>query len=138
MNYIIWFIASFIFVYFLYYVLFIRKSDRKQKVPSEVVLLTALFHLETNKFSYHKFLKIVGLVVSGDIALVATIVGNVDGVVWQILFGCIAVIPIVVISFQLLGKYYQKKQKKDNSKELLKEKKYLDKKNNKKKGKKKK
>ena len=65
-----------------------------------------------------------GIVTSFDIALVSTIVAKVDGIVWQILFGFVAVVPVIVLSFMLLGKYYKYKQTLDNSKELEMEKKW--------------
>lgn len=133
MEYISWFLFSFILIYILYYVIFIRKSRRGVKVPTEAQYLISLYKLDVNLFSYHKFMRIVGLVTSLDIAIIATIVAKVEGVVWQILFGFVAVIPVIILSFLLLGKYYQRKQIQDNSKELAKEKKYLDKKDKKKK-----
>ena len=133
MEYIGWFIFSFILVYIIYYIFSIRKARRGVKVPSEVQCLITLYKLDVNKFSYWNFTRVVGLVTSLDIALVATVVTKVNGIVWQILFGFVAVVPVVVLSFILLGKYYQKKQTKDNKKELEKEKKYLEKLDNKKK-----
>ena len=127
MEYVIWFITGFLLVYIIYYIFSIRPSVRKNKPPVEAQYLIVQYKLDIKKFSYRKFLKIVGLVTSFDIALIATVVCNVGGVVWQILFGFVAVVPVIIISFLLLGKYYQQKQLKDNSKELAKEKKYLDK-----------
>ena len=89
----------------------------------EVLKIASKFNLNIDLFSYRKFLTIVGLVVSLDISLVATFVPIIDGIVWQILFGFIIIIPVVVLSFMLIGAYYKKKQSLDNSKELEKEKK---------------
>lgn len=133
MEYISWFLFSFILVYILYYFFFIRKARRKGKVPAEAEYLIFVYKLDVNKFSYRKFMQIIGFVTSLDIAIVATIVANVKGIIWQILFGFVAVVPVCVLSFMLLGKYYQNKQTKDNSKELEKEKKYLERKDSKKK-----
>ena len=127
MEYISWFLFSFVFIYIIYYFLFIRKTKRDYKIPSEAQYLIALYKLDTKLFSYQRFVRIVGMVTSFDIALVATMVANIDGSIWQILFGFVIVVPIMVISFMLLGKFYQKKEIKDNSKELEKEKKYLEK-----------
>ena len=141
MEYISWFIFDFILIFIIYYFMFIRKARRGVKIPTEAQYLINLYKLDTKLFSYHKFLLIVGIVTSFDIAVVATIVTVVKGFVFQILFGLIAVIPIIGISFLLLGKYYQKKQTKDNKKDLEKEKRFLDKldkKENKKNSKKKK
>jgi hypothetical protein len=125
MEYISWFLFSFILIYIIYYYFFIRKTRRNVKVTTEAQYLISIYKLDVNLFSYRKFMQIVGLVTSIDIALVATIVAKVDGIVWQILFGFVAVVPVVVLSFMLLGKYYQNKQLKDNSKELASEQKYL-------------
>lgn len=133
MEYISWFLFSFILIYIVYYLFFIRKTRRGIKVPAEAQYLISLYKLDVSLFSYHKFMKIVGLVTSLDIAIIATIVAKVDGIVWQILFGFVAVVPVIILSFLLLGKYYQRKQTQDNSKELAKEQKYLDKKDKKKK-----
>ncbi len=143
MEYICWFLFSFILIYIIYDLVFIRRTKRGIKVPQEVQYLISLYHLDINLFSYHKFVQIVGIVTSFDIAVAATAVIEIQGLIWQILFGFIVVLPVIAISFMLLGKYYQKKQTKDNTKELEKEQKYLLKKrkrkktNKKKKGKKK-
>lgn len=94
-------------------------------MPVEAQYLISLYKLDVSLFSYHKFMKIVGLVTSLDIAIIATIVAKVEGIVWQILFGFVAVVPVIILSFMLLGKYYQYKQEQDNSAELEMEKKYL-------------
>lgn len=133
MKYISWFLFSFLLIYFIYYVLFIRRTRRGVKVPSEAQYLISLYKLDVNLFSYYRFVRVVGLITSFDIALIATIVAKVEGVVWQILFGFVAVVPVVVLTFMLLGRYYQNKQTLDNSKELELERKYLEKKDKKKK-----
>ena len=123
-----WFIFDYILILTIYHFLFVRRTVRGEKVPSEATYLIKLYDLDVNLFSYRKFIKIVGLVTSFDVALVATLVAVVDDrMVWQILFSMIGIVPVIIISFVLLGKYYKKKQTKDNTKELEKEKKYLEK-----------
>ena len=126
MKYILWFIFGLVFVYIIYYVLFIRNARRDTKHASEVEYLIKCYKLDINKFSYRKFVRVVGLVSSIDVSLTAVIVMFTDELVWQILFGLIIVLPVLIISFMLLGKYYKFKESKDNTKELEKEKKYLD------------
>ena len=122
-----WFIFDFIIIWCIYYFMFVRRTVRGEKVPVEANYLIAVYKLDVNKFSYRKFIKVVGLVTSFDTSLVATLVMFAKGLVFQILFGVLAVFPVIIISFMLLGNFYKKKQKKDNKKELEKEKKYLDK-----------
>ena len=127
-----WFIFDYILILGIYYFLFVRRTVRGEKVPSEANYLIKIYDLDVNLFSYRKFIKIVGLVTSFDVALVATLVAIVDSrLLWQVLFGLIGVVPVVIISFMLLGKFYKNKQTKDNTKELDKEKKYLEKLNKK-------
>lgn len=134
-----WFIFDYILIYLIYYVWFIRRTVRGEKVPTEANYLINLYKLDVNKFSYRKFIKIVGLVTSFDVALAATLVAIMDNrFIWQILFSLVIIIPIIAITFMLVGKFYQNKQNKDNTKELEKEKIYLKKleqKDNKKKNK---
>ena len=127
MKYFLWFIFGVVFVYIIYYILFIRKASRDIKPSSEAEYLIKCYKLDINKFSYRKFVRVVGIVSSIDVSLTSVIVMFVNGLVWQILFGLILVLPIIIISFMLLGHYYKNKESKDNSKELAKEKKYLDK-----------
>jgi len=135
-SFIINFIINFIIIYILYYFLFIRKSRRNEKVPAEAQFLITTYKLNTKLFSYQKFVRMVGLVTCLDIGFVVTIISVVEGLVWQILFGFAAVIPVCVISFMMLGNYYKKKEELDNSEELRQEKEYLDKIDNKNKSKK--
>ena len=133
MEYVIWFLAGFIFIYVIYYILFIRNARRDSKLNSEVQYLVKLYKLDIKKFSYYKFVRVVGLVSSFDIALVSVIVAFAKGIVWQLLFSVLIVFPVIIISFMILGNYYKKKQEKDNTKELEKEEEYLKKVNKKKK-----
>lgn len=52
----------------------------------------------------------VALVASFDISLVATIVFHIDGFIWQLLFGFIFLVPVILLSFMLVGRYYQNKK----------------------------
>ena len=125
-NFIIGLLVSFIFVYIIYYFICIKNARRTTKKSSEVEYLIGIYKLDISKFSYYSFVRVVGLVTCFDIALVAAIVAFVDGIVWQILFGFVGVVPVCVISFLLLGRYYKKKQELDNSEELAIEKAYLE------------
>lgn len=125
MESLITFIMSYIVIMIIYYFYYIMFSKRGRHAPIESLYLIKLYNLDINKFSYRKFLKIVGLTTSLDVAIATTVVFNFDKLVWQILFAIITVIPVIVISFILVGKYYQKKQLRDNTKELERENKQI-------------
>ena len=121
MEYLITFIIIFLLFfigYYFYYVLFAR---RNKKCPVEGTYLIKLYKLNINKFSYRKFLFHITLATSIDLAITATIITIFDNLIWQILFGLITIIPVVAISFIIIGKFYQYKQSKDNTRELKRE-----------------
>ena len=124
-KYVITFILTFILIYLIYFFYYILFCRREGKCPAEATYIIKLYKLDINKFSYRKFIRIISLVTSFDIAFAVTVVSYFDKIIWQILFGLIVIIPVIIISFMLVGKYYAKKQLKDNSKELKKEEKYL-------------
>ena len=126
MKYLVVFLVVFIlfFVgYYFYYVMFARRGKR---CPTEGTYLIRLYKLDINKFSYKKFLLHISLLTSIDLAITATVIYGFEKLVWQILFGLITVIPVVAISFIIVGKYYQYKQTKDNSRELNRENKWIE------------
>ena len=126
MKYLVVFLVIFIlfFVgYYFYYVMFARRGKR---CPTEGTYLIRLYKLDINKFSYKKFLLHISLLTSIDLAITATVIYGFEKLIWQILFGLITVIPVVAISFIIVGKYYQYKQTKDNSRELNRENKWIE------------
>ena len=110
MEYFYWFIINYLIIMIICYFIVIRKARRGKKVPSEVKFLIDFYKLDTKKFNYRKFLWHVGLVTAFDVSVVATFVPLINGLIFQILFGFIIIVPVVVVTYHLLGKYYQKVQ----------------------------
>ena len=111
MEDIIYFIGIFIVLYILFYLFMVKKAIRNsKKVPVEVQYLLVLYNLDTKNFRYKQFMNTVALVASFDISLVATIVFHIEGFIWQLLFGFIFLVPVILLSFMLVGKYYQNKK----------------------------
>ena len=108
---IIYFIITFLIVYMIYYFASIRKAKKnKKKLPAEVEYLILCYQIDIKKIPYRNFLNTIAIVGSFDVALVATLVSLIDGIIWQLLFGFVFIIPIIVLSFTLVGKYYKKYQ----------------------------
>ncbi|MDD6223621.1 MAG: hypothetical protein PUB18_01300 [bacterium] len=113
MEHIIYFGGTFLLVYLIYYFASIRKAKKNtKKIPVEVQYLILAYHIDVKKIPYLSFLNTIAIVGSFDIALVAVIVSLFQDLVWQLLFGFVVVVPIIVISFMLIGKYYQQQQQK--------------------------
>ena len=133
MKLFLFFLLDFTVVFILYFLVYVAWARREKKAPPEAQFLINLYNLDTKKFNYKKFMFYVSLVSSFDVALVVLLVTNISGLIWQLLFGFIIVVPVAIFSFMMLGKYYSKKQNKDNSRELEIERAYLEKMDNKKK-----
>jgi len=111
MEYIIYFVLTFIFCYIVSYFLLVRKRDRydNKKVPVEVQYMVNKYKLNMKNIDYRKFLKSISLVGSIDMATSVIIVYNINNVFLQLLVGFIVLIPLILVSFKLLAKYYIKR-----------------------------
>ena len=122
MEFLINFIVIFIVIYAFYYIFSVRKARKNEKrVPVEVQYLLIKYQIDLKKIRYKRFVNSVALVGSFDMALVGAIVFFVKGIIFQLLFGVILFIPIILISFHLLGKYYQEKSKNGKVREQVEE-----------------
>ena len=111
MGEIVYFVITFLVVYTIYYFASIRKAKKnKKKIPVEVEYLMLCYKIDVKKIPYRNFLNTIAIVGSLDVAIVATLVSLIDGVIWQLLFGFVFVVPVIVISFTLVGKYYKNYQ----------------------------
>lgn len=111
MEELIYFGITFLIIYTIYYFASIRKAKKnKDRLPVEVQYLILRYNIDVNKISYRSFLNTIAIVGGIDVALVVTIISQFDEFIWQVLFGFVFIIPIIVISFMFVGKYYQRQQ----------------------------
>lgn len=111
MEYIIYFILTFLIVYLISYFILVRKRDKydKKKVPVEVEYMIKKYRLNIKKMDYHRFLRAISIVGSFDMAIAVLIIFPIDNIILQLLVGFIVLIPLILISFNLLAKHYVKK-----------------------------
>lgn len=117
------FTMTLVFVYILYYIMNIRKYDKEgnfkatkkskdqPKIPIEVELLIRKYRVDISKLNYRGLLKLVGFVCALDIALIVATVINIaiDNVVIKIIIGGLLTIPVIMISYAIMGNYFKKK-----------------------------
>lgn len=89
----------------------VKEEKEDIKIPTEVEILIAKYHIDLSKINYKKLLKIVGMTCSIDIGLIFTIVNliPIDNIYVQLIIGIILIIPVILMSYALLGKYFTKK-----------------------------
>lgn len=108
-----WFIGTFIIVYLFYLFLNVIGKNKKynpNRVPQELAFLIRKYRLDMKKISYKKIMNQIGIMCSFDIAFTATFIFCfVKNIYLSILVGAIMLIPLIIITFDLLGKYYVKK-----------------------------
>ena len=123
MKEIILFIACFILVFICYQVFFIlpmkkyrknKKTGKKKKIKekkelAEIRFLVTKYKLDLDKVNYNKLLLVVSFVSSFDITLIVTIITLFDSYLVSFLLAAVLVLPIVMISYWLVYKFYEKK-----------------------------
>ena len=111
MEYLIYFILTFVFCYIVSYFMLVRKRDKydKKKVPVEVQYMIKRYRLDMKNINYRKFLKSISLVGSLDMAIAVIVIYNISNIFLQLILGFIVLIPLILVSFKLLANYYIKK-----------------------------
>ena len=110
---IIEFMLIFILCYLCYLIFVIlNKKNNKFKVRKprmEDAFLMVKFNIDFKKVNYKKYLHLTSIVNSFILALTVELVQMVKGIFFQILLSIIFLIPLILIIYVIIGKYYQKK-----------------------------
>lgn len=89
----------------------IKEEKEDIKIPTEVEILIIKYNIDLSKINYKKLLKIVGFTCSIDIATILSIVSLLptNNIYIELLVGGVLIIPVILISYSILGKYFKKK-----------------------------
>jgi len=113
-----WFIGTFLVVYLFYlfhYVIGKKKKYNPNKVPLELVFLIKKYRLDISNINYKKIMNTIGLVCAFDISFTSTFMFCfVKNTYLAILVGGIMIIPLIIITFGYVGKFYEKEGRKEN------------------------
>ena len=105
------FILTFVAVYLIYFFVVIKKNKvfDPNYVPVEVNLIVMRHKIDMKKIDYPKMLRLISLVSSLDIALIVTLVFRlVNNVYLGILISLLIVVPISLIGYSMIGRYFEK------------------------------
>ena len=114
MESVIEFIIFFILVFLGYYLFIVKKYKKydEKKCPTEVAYFVKIYKINPKNINYHKFLLAITFINALIIAGVATTISIVTGLFLQLILGLFLLIPLMILSYSLLGKYYQNKKTK--------------------------
>lgn len=107
------FIVIFIFLYLLYYFFIIKKcKNNNGYVPVEVNLILIIHKIDYKKINLYQMVKVVSIVTVIVISLVVTIVSNsFSNSILSILIGTVMSLLIAIVSYRIIGNYYERKSK---------------------------
>lgn len=112
MAQVIFFILSFVFVYFVYYMIVIKREDKlkKMKTSTEFNYLKKVYHIKINQFDLKWLAKKVIMTNAFVISLTVTIASFSSNIILMLLLGFVILFPSILILYHILGKYLQKKE----------------------------
>ncbi len=110
------FLMTFVFMFLIYEIFVVRKEKKgkSKKTPMEVRFLEARYHLDLKKINYKQLLNVVSFVSALDIALIVTVIALAKSFVLELVLGACLTLPLILVSYHFVGKFYQKKGMKEN------------------------
>lgn len=117
LNILLEYVIAYILVFILYFFLFVRKKTvyDKNKVPVEYYFLINLYKLNTKKINYKNFIYVTAFVNTFIIVTTYIVVTNLlNKWIWQLLVGIVIMVLLIMICYNIIGRYYQKRGKSKN------------------------
>ena len=112
LNDLYWFLGAYLVIDLFYLVFSVlkRKKLNPDKIPVELRLLMNKYHLDMSKISYRGIMNRIALVSSFDIAFTSTFVFRfIKNRYLALVIGASMLVPLILITFSFIGKYYVKK-----------------------------
>jgi len=105
------YLITFIFIYLLYIIFVLKRKKGLERLPNstEVRFLMTKFKLDKEKIDIKKLGYVIGLANAFIITTTITIVLLLDNFVFMLLVGFFILIPLIIITYMIIGKYYQRK-----------------------------
>lgn len=109
---LILFSISFIVMFLIYEILIFRLSKKllgKETELIEASYLEKKYKLDMKKVNYKKLRNVIAFVSSFDIALIVSIIANLNNFILEIIIGFISMVLIILISYHMVYLVYKKK-----------------------------
>lgn len=113
MENLLLFILSFIIIYLVYYLVVVsrKKGIEAFKKGKQVLFFKNAYNLNLKKLDYKKFANSLALTNAFIIAFTVTVIEIINkSLTLKLLVGFIILIPLILVSYYILGKIYKKKE----------------------------
>lgn len=112
MDYLLTFIFCYIIVFLVYYLVVVQRKKGLEafKKGKQVEFFKNAYKLNLKKLNYKSFGTSLSFVNAFIIATTVTIIEIFDNLIIKLLVGFVILIPLILICYKLLGKYYKKKE----------------------------
>lgn len=112
MEYIFTFIVSFMIIYIVYYLIILRRKEglEKFKRGTQVEYFKKVYQLNIKKINIKEFARDLSLTNAFIMSAVITIIEFFDSLILKMLAGFIIIIPLMLLSYKILGEKYKKKE----------------------------
>lgn len=112
MDYVIYFLLAFILVYlfYLFTVILQKKKYDKFKKSNQVMYFVNRYKINPNQLDMKVFTNILGLTNAFIIATAFIATFLVKNFILQLLVGLVVLIPLMLLMYHIIGRYYQKKE----------------------------
>ena len=107
-----YFVGLFMLSYILYSVFLNknRKEYSKLKKNDEVKFFIARYNLNMKKTNYKDVLRSVTIMNCIIISFAATIIFNIESIIWSVLVSFIVVVALTYSLYEIVGRYYKRKE----------------------------
>lgn len=111
MKYVIYFLVSFLIVYLFYLLTVVlqKKKMDKFKNSNQIQFFVKRYKLDIDKINIVKFTHLLAISNAFIVATTFTITFLVDNFILQMLVGFLILLPLMLIIYSLIGKYYVRK-----------------------------
>ena len=112
MEHLLLFIFSFLLIYLLYlFIIVIRKKGLKKfKKSKQLDYFRVKFNLNVDKINFKSFANAFALTNAFIISFAFTISDFFNNLILKLLVGFLLLVPLMLILYNFLGKYYKKKE----------------------------
>lgn len=121
-KYLLYFLASFTIIYFLYYLLVVSgqirvtkgKSKKQKNLPSEILLLRDYYKVDIDKIGLIRVLRLLNFINALILSLLVLVVVGIDKIYIKFLILLVLLLPTIWFTYYFLAKYLKHLERKES------------------------